>query len=310
MQPLDLSKVREYGNLELLARQLVDGFITGLHKSPYHGFSVEFAEHRLYNNGESTRHIDWKVFARTDRLYTKVYEEETNLRCMILLDTSSSMYYPRKSHDPAHEHRKIRFAALAAGSLAYMLQRQRDAVGLCTFGQQIETLTPVKSTAVHLSTLFGHLQQPLGRQDPDSLQRSTSVAPVIHEIAERLHRRSLVIVLSDMFDQRDPDELFAALRHLRHNHHEVLLFHVFDQHLEVEFGFDDRPTLFVDVETGQQIKAQPSQVRQAYQQQVEERFQTLKLRCGQYKIDFVTADVRQGLDQILLPYLIRRTRMR
>ena len=299
---MDLEKIKEYGNLELLSRQLVEGFITGLHKSPYHGFSVEFAEHQLYNNGESTKYIDWKVFAKTDRLYTKRFEEETNLRCMILLDRSSSMYYPSDTHA------KFRFSVTADGALAYMLHKKRDAVGLCTFSDQIEEMTQVKSTGAHIHQLFVSLQQRMN--EPAQLKR-TSVAQVIHEVAERIHRRSLIIIFSDMMENvQQQEELFSALQHLKHNNHEVLLFHVYDRKTEVDFNFPERPTVFVDVETGEEAKAQPSQIRKYYQEQIKAQFQELKVKAGNYKIDFIEVDSGQELDQILVPYLIKRKRMR
>ncbi|MEM1135172.1 MAG: DUF58 domain-containing protein [Bacteroidota bacterium] len=299
---MDLSKVKEYGNIELLAKQMVEGFITGLHKSPYHGFSVEFAEHNLYNTGESTRHIDWKVFARTDRLYTKRYEEETNLRCMILIDKSSSMYYPVESQA------KIQFSIMAAASIAYMLQKQRDAVGLCNFHEEIELFTQVRSTGTHIHNLFLMLQKML---DDKPEKHKTSVAEVIHQVAKRIHKRSLVILFSDMMENSSQhEEIFSALQHLKHNNHEILIFHVYDKSTELDFNFPERPTVFIDLETGQREKAQPSQVKKAYQAQIEKRFKDIKMKCGQYKIDFIEADVAKNMDQILLPYLIKRKRMR
>ncbi|MDW7692372.1 DUF58 domain-containing protein [Flammeovirgaceae bacterium SG7u.111] len=299
---MNLDTIKEFGNLELLARQMVEGFITGLHKSPYHGFSVEFAEHNLYNNGESTRYIDWKVYARTDRLYTKRFEEETNLRCLLLIDNSSSMYYPVDTQE------KIRFSIASAASLAYILQKQRDAVGLCTFSDKVEMLTQVKSTGKHIHNLFLMLQQML-QNTPD--QQKTSVADVIHEVANRIHKRSLVVIFSDMMENiNNHDEIFSALKHLKHNNHEVLIFHVYDQSTELDFDFPERPIVFEDLETGQKEKVQPSQVREAYQRSIKERFKEIKLKCGQYKIDFIEADSKKDVGQILLPYLIKRKKMR
>ena len=217
---LNIDKLKEFSNIEMLARQMVEGFITGLHKSPYHGFSVEFAEHRLYNYGESTRHIDWKVFAKTDRLYTKRYEEETNLRCFLVLDNSSSMYYPEPGYG------KIKFSILAAAALAFLLQKQRDAVGLYTFSDQIEVQTEVKSTATHVHKLLLELQKLF---DGEKTSKRTNVPSVLHQIAKKIHKRSLVIIFSDMFQRTEnQDEMFSALQHLKHNRHEVLLFHVHD----------------------------------------------------------------------------------
>lgn len=295
---LDVAKIREYGNVEFLAKQLVEGFITGLHKSPFHGFSVEFAEHRLYNTGESTRYIDWKVFGKTDRLYVKRYEEETNLRCHILIDTSSSMYYPEKTNG------KITFSTMAAGALAYMLQKQRDAVSLLTFSDEIEIQTPIKSTPSHIHKIFMDLESLLQKPKP---QKRTSVVDTLHEIAEKIHKRSLVVIFSDMFDDiNNSDRLFSAMQHLRHNMHEVLLFHVTDRNTEEEFNFEERPYEFVDLETGEKVKAQPSQVREQYQAAIKEFYHDLKLKCGQYKIDFIEADINQGFDPILSAFLVKR----
>ena len=301
-RPLDLSKVREFGNLEFLARQMVEGFITGLHKSPLHGFSVEFAEHRLYNTGESTRHMDWKVFAKTDRLFVKRYEEETNLRCHLLLDTSSSMYYPEADYG------KMTFSIMAAACLAHLLQRQKDAVSLTTFSDQIEVQTQVKSTPSHIHKILLDLEGLL--QKPRPLKK-TSVAEVIHLIAEKIHKRSLVVLFSDMFeDLEHSEQLFSALQHLKHNMHEVLLFHVTDRRTEAEFAFDDRPYEFIDLETGDRVKVQPHQVRDQYQTFVKKFYQDLKLKCGQYKIDFIEADIAQGFDPILTAYLVKHSKMR
>lgn len=300
--PIDLGIVKQYGNLELLAKQMVEGFITGLHKSPYHGFSVEFAEHRLYNTGEGTRHIDWKVFAKTDRLYTKRYEEETNLRCQILIDNSSSMYYPEKDLG------KIRFSIVAAACLAYMLQRQRDAVGAAAFSDTIEWETPIKSTPTHIHNVFLRLQQMLDQPVPN---KKTDAAKIIHQMADKIHRRSLIIIFSDMLENPEhQQELFSALQHLKHNRHEVLLFHTIDKKTEDAFEFADRPYIFVDLESGERVKLQPSQVRAYYREQIARQFQDLKLKCGQYKIDFIEADIAQSIDQILLAYLIKRAKMK
>ncbi len=299
---LNLSEIREFGNIELLAKQLVEGFITGLHKSPYHGFSVEFAEHRLYNTGESTRHIDWKVYAKTGRLYTKRYEEETNLRCQLIVDNSSSMYYPQKNKG------KITFSVMATAALAHLLQKQRDAMGLCVFSEDIDQQTQVKSTSSHLHKLFLILENLL---KAETSTRQTSVANVLHQVAEKIHKRSLVIIFSDMFEnQEETDHIFSALQHLKHNRHEVLLFHVTDHKTELNFDFEERPYEFIDMERGERLKLQPSQVKEAYQKYVAEYFHELEIRCGQAKIDFVTADINQGFDQVLRNYLIKRVSMK
>ncbi len=290
-------------NLELLARQLVEGFITGLHKSPYHGFSVEFAEHRLYNEGESTRHIDWKVYARTDKLFTKRYEEETNLRCLIAVDTSPSMFYP------VHNKAKIRFTKYAAAALSYLLNRQRDAVGLCLFSDTIQTLTPVKSSATHLNKIL----RVLNDVDVDSKQplQKSNVARVLDELAEKIHKRSLVVIFSDMFDSAESaDDLFKALQHLKHNKHEVIVFHVMDNQTELLFDFEDRPMEFIDLESGEKLRLNPGDVKTNYRTEADRFHKALKMRCNQYKIDFIEADVQSDYNLILQTYLIKREKMR
>jgi uncharacterized protein (DUF58 family) len=299
---LDLNNIKQSASLEFLAHQLVEGFITGLHKSPYHGFSVEFAEHKLYNEGESTRHIDWKVYARTDRLFTKRYEEETNLRCLIALDTSASMFYPSATKA------KIRFAKYAAAALSYLLINQRDAVGLCLFSDVVESMTPVKSTPTHLDKLLRQLND-LESQPPS--KTNTKVSRVLHEIAEKMHKRSLVVIFSDMFDaEENTEELFKALQHLKHNKHEVIVFHVMDNETELKFNFEDRPMEFIDIETGERLKLNPGDVRDHYQAEAARFHRALKMRCNQYKIDFIEADVNMAFNNILQTYLIKRAKMR
>lgn len=296
----NLNQIKQVSSLELLAHQLVEGFITGLHKSPYHGFSVEFAEHKLYNEGESTRHVDWKVFARTDRLFTKRYEEETNLRCLIALDTSSSMRYPV-------DHGKLTFSVYAAAALAYLLHKQRDAVGLCLFNDKIETLTPVKSSGTHVNKIFALLEK---CQHQNTSTTQTQVARVLHEVAEKIHRRSLVIIFSDMFDVDDnTDDLFKALQHLKHNKHEVIVFHVMDNRTELDFDFEDRPIEFIDLESGEKLKINPGDVKDNYKTKIKHFHQALKMRCHQYKIDFVESDVNSNFNTILQTYLIKRGKM-
>ncbi|MEM9981493.1 MAG: DUF58 domain-containing protein [Bacteroidota bacterium] len=298
---MNLKDVKEFGSIEILAKQMVEGFITGLHRSPFHGFSVEFAEHRLYNTGESTRHIDWKVYAKTDKLFIKTYEEETNLRCQIVLDVSSSMYYPLKTKG------NLVFSTLAAAALTYMLQKQRDAISLCTFDNAILEHTPCKSTSVHIHKLFLLLDELLEKEN--TLQ-TTNASEVLHQVAEKIQRRSLVIIFSDMFENlHDTQAIFAALQHLKHNKHEVLLFHVVDKATEEAFLFDERPYEFIDLESGEKLKLQPNQVRAQYQKHMQQFSKELKLKCGQYKIDFIEVDINESFDQVLYAYLIKRRKM-
>ena len=297
---VDLAWARQFGNLELLARQLVEGFITGLHRSPYHGFSVEFAEHVLYNPGESTRHINWKVFAKTDRLYTKRYEEETNLRCQILLDVSPSMYLPKPNQE------KLTFSILASAAIMHMLSKQRDAVGLSTFADGVISQSPTRSISGHVHKLIMQLEKIM--QEPISASRS-SVPEVIDQLAESFHRRSLVVIFSDLFSDADPEKLFSALAHLRHNKHEVLLFHVMDYRQEVEFEFRNKPYIFVDAETSEQVKLHPSDIQESYREAMHRQNQAIRLRCGQMKIDYVEANTNMDFSQILMNFMTKRSRM-
>jgi uncharacterized protein (DUF58 family) len=302
--------LQQYSHLELIARQVVEGFITGLHKSPFHGFSVEFAEHRLYNTGESTRHIDWKLFARTEKLFVKRYEEETNLRCQLIIDSSSSMYFPSVALKDESAFNKIKFSVYAAAALLELFRRQRDAVGLSIFNEALKEHTAAKSNLTHQKLLFSTLEQLLIEQ-PNAML-TTNAAKSLHEIAHQLPRRSLVIIFSDMMEPRetsDSTELFNALKHLKHNKHEVILFHTVDEKQELNFEFENRPYHFIDIETGEELKVHPKDVKEVYLEKIKNYNKELKLRCGQFGIDFVEAPVNKGFNQVLLPYLIKRSKM-
>jgi uncharacterized protein (DUF58 family) len=290
METIDQQPLQQFTHLELIAKQVVEGFITGLHKSPFHGFSVEFAEHRLYNKGESTKHIDWKLYGRTDKLFVKRYEEETNLRCHLILDTSSSMYYPivenkafsfgeKKGHV-----NKITFSAYCAAALIELLKRQRDAVGLSIFSDKVELHTAAKSSSLHQKLLFRELEKCIQPQDLKA-HKGTAVIEALHEISDAIHKRS------------------------KHNKHEVIVFHVTDKQKELDFDFDNRPYRFVDLETGEEIKLHPNELKEHYLAQMAAYKKELMLKCGQNKIEFIEADINLGFDQVLMPYLIKRTKM-
>jgi uncharacterized protein (DUF58 family) len=307
---LERQDIRNLGsNLELLAQQVVEGFIVGLHRSPFHGFSVEFAEHRLYNAGESTRNIDWKVFARTDRLYTKKFEEETNLRCQIVVDASSTMFYPyeEKQPDKFKYKNKFSFSAQAASVLMNALKRQRDAFGLTVFDNEIRVNTSNKSTTQHYRQLLTHLVEYM---ESPKLNQTTDLASCLHQVADSVHRRSLVVIFTDIMEHPEKaDDLFSALQHLRHNKHEVILFHVTDQHKELDFEFENRPYVFIDMESGEQVKLQPNQVKEFYTKQIKEFTDELRMKCLQYKIDFVEADINKGFFPILQTWMVKRKKM-
>ncbi len=292
--------ISQFENLGFIAKQLVDGFVTGLHKSPYHGFSVEFAEHKLYNYGESTRHVDWKVYARTDRLYTKQFEEETNLRCHILIDNSASMHYPVKEKD------KLKFAVYAASALSYLLIKQRDAVGLSVFSNKIEDETQLRSTQSHLNTILTKLSM-LSAMSPNM---DTSISTVLHEIAEKIRRRSLVVIFSDMFQNTHEDELINALQHLKHNKHEVILFRISDYKSELNFEFEDQPYRFIDLETKETVRVNPYEVKTSYQATMMDFYRDLKIKCGLMKVDFVPVNTNDSFNKVFGAYLIKRKKMR
>lgn len=297
-------KLAFFGNLELLAKQVVEGFITGLHKSPFHGFSVEFAEHRLYNKGESTRHVDWKLYARTEKLFTKKYEEETNLRCQIVIDCSSSMQFPVDK-----ELNKLQFSIYAAASLIELLKKQRDAVGVSLFSNKLDLHTEARSSIRHHRYLYSELEKHLEKYNDKSLKTSSTIQS-IHDIAELCHQRSLIILFSDLLD--DPErqnEFFQALQHLRHNKHEVIVFHTVDKQLEIDFELENRPYNLIDMETGERIRLQPNQFKEEYSKQIEAYFKAIKLRCADYKIDFMPADINKGYNEVLLNFLLKRQQL-
>jgi uncharacterized protein (DUF58 family) len=305
MSYFDDKDLRQIDNLELLAKQVVEGFIIGLHKSPFHGFSVEFAEHRLYNPGESTKDIDWKVYARSDKMFVKKFEEETNLRCQIVIDTSSSMYFPKTEKKTPN---KLEFSSMAAASLMNLLKKQRDAFGLSLFDSELKEHTRCKSSTTHYRLLLTYLDKLIN----DTTQnKQTAAAEALHQIADSIHKRSLVVIFSDMFDDKDQgEELFSALQHLRHAKHEVVLFHVVDKKYELDFEYENRPYLFVDMESGKEIKLQAHQVKEMYVEKVKAFKDDLKMKCLQYKVDYVETDINNGFHPILQSYLVKRSKMK
>lgn len=298
----DIRELKKFGNLEFLARTVVEGFITGLHKSPFHGFSVEFAEHRAYNPGESVKHIDWNLYAKTDKLYIKNYEEETNLRSRIILDISSSMLYPYKD---ANVMSKLAFSVYCAGALIHLFRKQRDAVGLSFISDTLELHTPAKMSGVHTKYLYSSLETLLNKNS-EQLNKQTDNGSVLRYLSDNLHKRSLIIIFSDMLSGENSEQLFSSLRQMTYNKHEVILFHVSDPKHELDFNFKNRPIKFIDMETSEQIKLNPNQVRDIFTSKAKEHFNNLKIRCSEYNIDFVKADVNSDFKEILIPYLLKR----
>lgn len=300
----ELNNVQLFKNLELLANQVVEGFISGMHKSPFHGFSSEFSEHKIYNQGESTRYIDWKLFAKTDKLYTKRFEEETNLRCHLIIDNSSSMHYPHLKEQTLSNLNKIGFSVIAAAAMMNLLKRQRDAVGLSIYSDQYDFYAPEKGSERHFQMLLNTLEETLVTPPKE---KQTKTYTFLHQIAEKIHRRSMIFLFTDMFQtETGEEELFNALRHLKYNKHEVILFHVLDKEKELNFNFNNQPKRFIDVETGEHINLYAENIKENYEKAVKAYFDTLKLKCGQYKIKYVEADTSKDINKILLTYLIER----
>lgn len=303
LEPDILSKL---SSLELRAKKIVEGFISGLHKSPYHGFSVEFAEHRPYNPGDDFKHIDWKQYAKKERFYVKQYEEETNLRCYVLLDTSSSMLFKHFG-----DWSKLRYGIHYAASLLYLMHRQRDACGLIPFSSKIENFIPAKGTYAHLRQIYLELEKELLREGrKDEIKRTTATAQVIHEVSERLNHRSLVVIITDLFENVEAhDELISALKHLRHRKHEVLLLNTLEKRSERELDFSDKKFVFEDMETGTELEVMPAQVREDYIAKVEEHTRKFKMACSEFEIDYEEMDTESGFDKALLAYLNKRKRL-
>ena len=280
-------------NLSLVARGVVEGFITGLHSSPYKGFSVEFAEHRKYSPGDNTRHLDWRILGRTDRLYIKQYEEETNLRAQILLDTSASMAY---GEPPGIT--KLQYASYLTAVLAYLMMRQQDAVGMTSFDTEVRLDMPARSSPRHFDEMMSHLEA----IEPG---RTTNLGATLHRLADRFKRRCLIILISDLYD--DPEAVDRALHHFRAKRHEVIVFHVLDR-AEIEFPFRDTAS-FIDMETGERIQVDPAYVRDDYRRQLEEFIARYRRICADCQFDYVLTDTSVPFDYMLSRYLERRTRL-
>ena len=349
MQILNLDHIHRYRSLDLYARQVVEGFITGRHRSPFHGFSAEFSDYRQYNPGEPTRNIDYRLYGRTDRLYVKQFEEETNLRCQLFIDCSRSMLFPLERHADPDQPNKLTFSAYAAAVLIELLHRQRDAFGLSLFAPETQnpdtqnsspdtqnskfkiqnsslSHTPCRSSRLHQQHLLAQLDallQPIQIQNSEFKIQNSTLPEALHLTAEHIHRRSLVVIFTDallpqtssllpqtssLLPQTSQEPLFDALRHLRHNKHEVILFHTYHSVHELNLDYGDRPTLFIDLETGQQLRLTPSQIADRYRQQTASDFASLQQHALQYRIDYQPVDVCRGFHQVLLPFLLKRNK--
>ena len=298
-----IAKISSFQHLELLANQIVEGFISGMHKSPFHGFSAEFAEHKIYNVGESTKHIDWKLFAKTDRLYTKKYEEETNLRCHLIIDNSSSMHYPKLNENQFFYENKIGFSVLASAVLMNLLKKQRDAVGLSIFSDTYEYFSPEKGSDRHHRMLLNKLESIL---ETPKQSKSTDTITFLHQIAEKMQRRSMIVLFTDMFQDKDDEKLFKALQHLKHNKHKVVLFHVTDKKTELNLEYDNTPRKFIDLESGEEINLFAENIKNDYEKAVKMYFEKVANTCALYKIKYVPVSVDESFEKIMSTYLVEK----
>ena len=299
----DLVDLSAFDNLKFIAEKIVEGFITGLHKSPFHGFSVEFAEHRVYNQGESTRFIDWKLYARTEKLFVKKFEEETNLRAYLIIDTSSSMFYPVEKKIIS----KAGFSVYSAAALIHLLQKQRDAVSLFLVSDKADFVSKPKSTRLHVNYLYEQLYHLLHTKNTTGKQ--TQLAQYLNQYAETFHKRSLIIIFSDLFYFEDTDSIISAFKHLKYRKHEIIVFNTIDYKYERHLDFDSRPYLFVDMETGEKIKLKPSFYTDEYQNKFEAYHKAIAYKLAQYGIEYIDVDIRQHFAQVLLPFLLKRNKL-
>ncbi len=284
--------ISRLNNLSLKARFVVEGFIVGLHKSPYHGFSVEFSEHRAYGAGDEIRHVDWKLWGKTDRFFIKQFEEETNLKSYLLVDQSLSMAYKSKNMT------KLEYAQILAASLGYLMLKQQDAVGLTLFDDRIRVNIPARSKRSHLNIILSKMQNIIAGPE-------TTIAPVLHKTAEAIKKRGLIILISDLFD--DPDKVLSGLQHFRYKGHEVIVFHVLDPQ-ELTLDFTQR-TRFRDMESGEEIVTDPWHIQSDYQKSMEQFCDYIKSNCRQKNIDYVQLSTDLPLDMALSEYLIKRKRI-
>jgi len=288
--------------LDLLAKQVVEGTLVGLHKSPFHGYSAEFLEHKIYVPGESTKFVDWKLYGKTDKLFTKKFEDETNLRAHFILDNSSSMHYPVRKDFDVDNLNKIQFSVVGIAALMEILKKQRDALGLSIYSDAYEFYAKEKNNPKHHRLLLNKLEQVLN--DPAE-QKITHTYQYLHEIAENIHRRSLIVLFTDLWEVREnKNELFEALRHLKYNKHQVVLFHVYDYKTEYAFDFENKATKFVDIEHQTQLNIYPEQIKATYEKAVADYFSKIKETCYRYQIDYIPADINLGFKQVIVPFLL------
>ena len=308
--PIPREHIISFSGFELIANQIVEGFLTGLHKSPFHGFSVEFAEHKQYVPGDSIKNIDWKLFARTEKLFLKEYEEETNLKCTIAIDVSSSMNFPEASNGSPEELNKLGFSIYSSAALLNLLSKQRDAAGVISFNEKVVTSTEIKGSKTHFHHLINLVEKLLVPKQDERF--TTNISNVIHQISERIPRRSLFILFTDFHFDKDKEsfeKMTDSLHHLKHNNHEVIVFHVLDEGKEIELNFPNVLHKFVDLETGSLVKINPREIQKEFRQTQRKNKLFIKNKLSSFKIDYVEADINDGFSKVLRTYLLKRGKL-
>ncbi len=308
--PIEKQYITHFSKFGLIAQQVVEGFLTGLHKSPFHGFSVEFAEHKIYNTGDSTKNIDWKLYARTEKLFLKEFEEETNVRSSIVIDISDSMRFPNASNLSLINLNKLGFSLYSAAALLFLLNKQRDASGVVLFDEKIRFTSEIKGSKTHLAFLIKELEEALdGNIKGEGI---SNLSNSLHSIAEKSPKRGLIILFTDFSFHSDKESLEAVLQsmqHLKHNKNEVIVFNVLDKKLEEEFDFGNKPHRFVDLETGDEIKMTPSEYQDKFQFVKSKQLDFIKTKLLNFGVDYIEADINRGFNKVLETYLIKRAKL-
>lgn len=308
--PIEKQDVNHFSKFGLIANQVVEGFLTGIHKSPFHGFSVEFAEHKIYNTGDSTKNIDWKIYARTEKLFLKEFEEETNVRSTVVVDISNSMCFPTIANTGLDSLNKLGFSLYAAAALLFLLNRQRDASGIVLFDEKIRFSSEIKGSKTHLAFLIQQLEDVLdGKRKGEGVSNLSSS---LHRIAEQSPKRGLVVLFTDFSfhsGREDLDLVLQSIQHLKHNKNEVIVFNILDKRLEEELDFGNRPHRFVDLETGEDIKLTPSEYKKKFNLLKTKQLNFLKTKLLNFGVDYIDVDINSGFKKVLETYLIRRSKM-
>ena len=308
--PIEKQHITHFSKFGLIAQQVVEGFLTGLHKSPFHGFSVEFAEHKMYNTGDSTKNIDWKLYARTEKLFLKEFEEETNVRSTIVVDVSGSMRFPDVPNSSLSNLNKLGFSLYSAAALLFLLNRQRDASGIVLFDEKIRFSSEIKGSKTHLAFLVKQLEEAFDGNIKGA--GMSNLSNCLHNIAEQSPKRGLIILFTDFSfhsDNESLDSVLQSLQHLKHNKNEVVVFNVLDKKLEKEFDFGNHPHRFIDLETEDEIKMTPSEYKDKFQLVRSKQLNFIKSKLLNFGVDYIEADTKSGFNKVLETYLIKRSKI-